>query len=318
MIVPVYRNQGSIDQLVTMLAELQQSRSRDLEVVFVIDGSPDQSREILEERLQSGVLRAQVIDLARNFGSFSAIRSGLACARGDLIAVMAADLQDPITAIEEYFNRLETGRCDIVVGRRLTRKDSPIDSLLSRLYWKIYRKFVLPDLPPGGVDSFGCSRKVADVLNRFDERQTSLVGLLYWIGFRREEVEYDRGPRHSGRSGWTFRRKLAYLSDSIFSFSDLPLRIVQIIGFAGTTMSVLVGLVIGLAWAFGAISNPGYTPIMLAILGSSSMILSALGVIGSYVWRAYENSKHRPVTIQSDRRFFRAEVMESSRIEKES
>lgn len=313
VIVPVFNNQDSITRLVSVLTEFRLTRMRDLEVVFVIDGSHDQSREILVKELQSGALEAQLIDLSRNFGSFSAIRAGLIAARGDLIAVMAADLQEPISLVEDFFSRLETGRCDIVVGRRLSRNDPFVSSVIARSYWKIYRRLVSSDYPTGGVDSFGCTRKVAEVLNALGEKNTSLVGLLYWIGFRREEVPYDRKRRHSGRSGWTFGRKFRYFSDSVFAFSTLPLKVIQVVGFGGTLSSVLVGLIVVLAWIAGSVSISGYVPIMLAILGSASMILLALGVIGSYVWRTYENSQHRPVVVQRSRRLFGYGVEDPSR-----
>ena len=180
---------------------------------------------------------------------------------------------------------------------RETRNDPLRDALPARAFWWLYRRLVEPEIPAGGVDVFGCTRQVADQLLRMDESHTSLVGLLYWVGFRRLEVPYVRAPRPVGKSAWSFRRKLRYLLDSIFSFTDLPITLIIGLGALGVAVSTVWASVVTVAWALGRIDVPGYTPLMLALFFVTSMILISLGLVGSYVWRTYENSKGRPGAI---------------------
>ena len=304
VIVPVYRNRDSIPDLIDRLISLRHSRSGCLEAVFVVDGSPDDSFEVLRTALLEAPLPAQLISLSRNFGSLSAIRAGLALARGAYIGVMAADLQEPPEVLEAFFDALEAGECDIALGQRVGRQDPAVSSLASRAYWGFYRRLINGDIPAGGIDVFGCTSEVARLVSAFTETHTSLIGLLYWIGYRRRYFPYVRQARQHGKSAWTFGRKLRYFFDSIYAFTELPILVLQAIGFFGIIGSCLLGLVVFVGWAMGHIQQPGYTPLMIVILVSTSAILLGLGVVGSYVARAYENSKNRPVSVIASHAFF--------------
>jgi glycosyltransferase involved in cell wall biosynthesis len=298
VVVPVYRNEPTLGTLVTRLGELAQGLDAPLEVVFVVDGSPDASLLVLRRLLAEETrFASQLIALSRNYGSFSAVRAGLAVAEGDYVAMTAADLQEPVSLLRDFFAGLATGEHDIAVGVRESRGDALRDALPARAFWWLYRRLVEPEIPAGGVDVFGCTRQVADQLLRMDESHTSLVGLLYWVGFRRLEVPYARVPRPVGKSAWSFRRKLRYLLDSIFSFTDLPITLIIGLGALGVAVSTAWASVVTAAWALGRIEVPGYTPLMLALFFVTSLILVSLGLVGSYVWRTYENSKGRPTAI---------------------
>jgi glycosyltransferase involved in cell wall biosynthesis len=298
VIVPVYRNEETLAAVVERLAALADELDGGLEAVFVVDGSPDASllllRRLLSEKRR---FSSQLIALSRNFGSFSAVRAGLAASEGDYVAMMAADLQEPVSLIHDFFRGLAGSEHDIAIGVRVARKDPVQDMLPARIFWWLYRHLVQREIPPGGVDVFACTRQVANQLLRLDESHTSLVGLLYWVGFRRLEVPYERQPRLAGTSGWGFRRKLRYLFDSIFSFTDLPITAIIVLGVLGVAVSTVWAAVVLVAWAAGKINVPGYTPLMLALFFVTSSILTALGLVGSYVWRTYENSKGRPGVI---------------------
>jgi glycosyltransferase involved in cell wall biosynthesis len=298
VVVPVYRNEETLALLVERLDGLAAELDGPLEVVFVVDGSPDASLLILRRLLaEKRAFTSQLIALSRNFGSFSAIRAGLAAADGDYLAMMAADLQEPVSLARDFFRGLADGEHDIAIGVRVARDDPVRDMLPARIFWWLYRRLVQREIPPGGVDVFGCTRQVATQLLPLEESHTSLVGLLYWVGFRRLEVPYVRQPRLVGASGWGFRRKVRYLLDSIFSFTDLPITLIIVLGAIGVTVSTIWALVVLGAWAAGTIEVPGYTPLMLALFFVTSTILIALGLVGSYVWRTYENSKGRPGAI---------------------
>ncbi len=297
LVVPVYRNATSIAALVDTVERIAGELDASLETIFVIDGSPDDSRERLLHALTGRRLRARVVDLSRNFGSFAAIRTGMSLARGSNIAVMAADLQEPPELVIEFLRRLATGDVDVVAGERTSRDDR--GDTASKLYWRLYRRFVLPDVPPAGVDVFACTAAVRDVVCSMESVHTSLVAQLFWVGFRRELVPYDRRAS-PGESGWTLRRKFRYLSDSVFAFTDLPVRILWVLGVVGMALAALVGVVVLVARLTGTISVPGYAATILILLFFASLNLIGLGIIGSYVWRAYETAKGRPGAIVRD------------------
>jgi glycosyltransferase involved in cell wall biosynthesis len=297
VVVPVYGNEATLPKVIARLEEMQSRIPGDLEAVFVVDGSPDGSLLVLRRLLPDARFASQLVAHSRNFGSFAAIRTGMAAARGDHVAAMAADLQEPAELIEEFFRALAGGGFDVAVGRRVGRSDPRTTMMLSRTFWSMYRRWVHRDIPPGGVDIFACSRQVADRLVALDESHSSLVGLLYWLGFRRLEVPYERAPREEGKSGWSFRRKLRYFLDSVFSFTDVPVMLLTMIGLVGGLLTLAASMVVLVARLTGVIEQSGYTPLMLVVLLSTFTLLFALGIVGSYVWRTYENSKGRPPSV---------------------
>ena len=298
VVVPVYRNEATLPALVQRLDGLAARLDGPLEAVFVVDGSPDGSLATLRELLRtSDRFSSQLIALSRNFGSFSAVKAGLAEARGEFVAVMAADLQEPVSLIEDFFSALATGEHDVAVGLRTARDDPGSGVAASRLFWWLYRRLVQPEIPAGGVDVFACRREVATQLAGLDESHTSLIGLLYWLRFRRVEVPYSRQARPVGTSAWSLRKRLRYLQDSIYSFTSLPIAAITVVGVVGVVASLLYASVVIAFWAAGRIDVAGYTPLMLALLFMASSVLIGLGIVGSYVWRTYENSKGRPTAV---------------------
>lgn len=294
VVVPIYGNEATLPELLSQLAELRGGYGGDFEVVFVIDGSPDNSHALLKLQLPRMPFSSQIVVLSRNFGAFAAVRAGLAAASGERQAVLAADLQQPIGSIRQMFEALERG-ADIAIGQRASREDPWLSRVASQVFWRFYRRFVQPQMSPGGVDSFACTRQVRDILVGLPEANSTLVGLLFWVGFRRESVTYARAVRRSGRSGWSFRRKIRYAFDTIFAFSDLPLTMMMIGGSLGIVLALAASVAVLIGWAYGLIDVRGYTPLMLVSLFSFSTTLFALGVIGGYVWRIFENTKGRPM-----------------------
>ena len=297
LIVPVYKNEDNIPDLVAALRGLSKHLEHNLEVVIVDDGSPDNSLALLRELTVDVPFTVQIISHSRNFGSLAAVTTGLGVSRGDAIAVMAADLQEPIELIERFFEVLSDKSVDVVVGARTGRSDGAISSALSNLFWFVFRSLIQPEVPRGGVDIFGCSRQVAEIMCRLPEANSSLVGLLYWIGFNRVEIGYQRLPRRKGRSAWGLRRRFRYLTDSIFSFTTLPISLILWVGAMGSAVALVISFSVLVAWLRGLIPEPGFTTLALIQLGSTAAILLAVGVVGTYVWRTFDNSKGRPNAI---------------------
>ena len=294
LVIPVYRNRESLPELIAQFVELSRTLDGPLELVFVVDGSPDESYAWLRSELPKSGLRAKLILLSRNFGSFAAVRAGLAESAGPYYAVIAADLQEPPELAAQFFRVLASGETDVVIGTREGRADPLISRLASGVFWGLYRRIIQPQIPAGGVDLFGCNRAFRDHLVALEETNTSLVALLFWLGFRRTSIPYVRKARPYGESAWTLGRKLKYLSDSVFSFSDLPVRLLFYTGTMGLLLSIGAGIVVVVAQMTGAIQLPGYTPTVLSILFFGALNTFGLGIVGAYAWRAFENTKRRP------------------------
>jgi len=293
LIIPVYKNAENIHSLLAALKELDRQIAN-LEVVFVVDGSPDSSADLLTQLLPNSGITAQLLLLSRNFGSFAAIRAGLQAARGERFAVMAADLQEPPELVMTFFKALESEPVDIVIATRDSRSDPLLSRLASNIFWKLYKKFVVPEIPEGGVDVFGCNLLFRNNLLQLDESHSSLVALLFWMGFRRKVVSYTRLAREHGKSAWTFKKKYIYFKDSIFSFTDAPIKLLTWVGFFGILFSMLMALTVLFARLLNWVVVPGYSATVLTIIFFGALNLFGLGIIGTYAWRTYENTKRRP------------------------
>jgi len=294
LVIPVYRNEGSIPDLLATLEELSRGEGEAFEVVFVVDGSPDRSLDLLREMLPRAGFPSKVLCLSRNFGSFAAVRAGLAAGSGDIFAVMAADLQEPPELVLSFREALETGQYDVAVGCRDSRSDPLRDRLFSSTFWGLYRALIQREVPRGGVDVFGCTRSFRDEILALNESNSTLVGLIFWLGFRRLEIRYRRRPRLHGRSAWSFRRKFRYLLDSCFAFSDLPIRLLSLVGLTGIVLSVGFGAVVLLGRVTGRIEVPGYAATVLTVMFFGGLNSLGIGILGEYLWRTFENTKRRP------------------------
>lgn len=307
IVVPVYRNEASIDALLDGISSLAARLEIQIEAVFVVDGSPDRSHDLLHERLPFQRFDAQLIALSRNFGAFAAIRAGLAASRGQIIAVMAADLQEPPELVVEFEKILADGRHDVAFGVRESRVDPAFSKLASNAFWSIYRSLVMPDIPRGGVDIFALTSAFRDKLLTLGETNTSLLAQLFWLGGRRAFVSYSRRERIHGKSAWTFRKKLKYLSDSVFAFTDLPVRLLIGSGAIAMALAVLLAVFILFARLSGFVPVPGYAGTMLTILFFGALNSLGLGVVGTYAWRAFENTKARPLAVTQSHETFIAD-----------
>jgi polyisoprenyl-phosphate glycosyltransferase len=294
LVIPVYKNAASLDRLLAELVKLDGRVSGEFEVVFVVDGSPDRCLEILRERLPSLPLRTQLLSLSRNFGSFAAISAGLDSARGSRLAVMAADLQEPPELVLQFFEILGSGRADIVFGVRGRRSDPWPSELASNIFWSVYRTLVIKDIPRGGVDVFGCTREVRDHLLQLQGIDSNLIALLFWLGYRREYIVYERQPRLEGESAWTIGKKLRYGINSIFSFTDLPIQLLLYAGGIALLLAVSVGILVIVAKLRGDIRVPGYTPIVLVITFFGALTSLGFGIVGQYLWLGLQISRRRP------------------------
>jgi hypothetical protein len=210
---------------------------------------------------------------------------------------MAADMQEPPELMTAFLTALAADECDVAVGTRTGRNDPFFTRLTSGIFWRLYRSFVIQDMPTGGVDVFGCNRAFRDRLLQLEESRSSLIALIFWMGFRRKLVGYERQERQEGRSSWTLAKRIDYMMDSVFAFTDLPIRLVTRIGLIGSLGAAVLGVCVAVARLSGLIEVPGYAATMLVVLFLGALNLLALGLVGTYAWRTYENTKRRPTAI---------------------
>ena len=297
IVVPVFKNEESIDRLLNRVTSLASSLVGDVEAIFVVDGSPDSSLSLLQTSLPNTTFDSKIILLSRNFGAFSAIRAGLREADGTATVVMAADLQEPISLIEELLGLVVKDGVDIAVGVRQARKDSFVSRFLSSSFWRFFNRLTTLEMPKGGVDIFALSRDARQKINEFEESSTSLVGLIYWIGFKRQVVSYLREKRAEGVSSWSLRKRINYAKDSITAFSEIPLSIFLWSGVIGALVSLLLVVVLIVRLFMNQNDDISRQLVSIGLLFVVSYLMSGLGLLGTYLWRVSDNVRKRPDSI---------------------
>lgn len=308
IIVPVYNNAQSLAALVDNLAKIDKQINAQygavVTFIFVIDGSPDDSAQVLEAVLSRNLISAKILYHSRNFGSFAAIRTGLGAQEADYYGMIAADLQEPPELLVDFFIKMHVDSSKVVVATRSARNDPFMSKLFSTVFWKIYKKFVVKNVPAGGVDLFGCCQQVRNELLLLKEANSSLVAQLFWLGHDFTTINYTRQKREHGKSGWSFSKKMKYMMDSVFSFTDLPIKFISFAGAAAMFVAFIYGVVIIASRLLGYIPPTGFSALMIVILFMGGLNAFAIGVLGNYAWRTFENSKARPLSLVSSEKTF--------------
>lgn len=293
IVVPVYFNEENLRPLYEDIQKkIIQVIDFDYEIVMIDDGSDDGSWDVIQElaRIDRNV---KPIRLSRNFGSHAAILCGLVRSTGDCAVVKAADLQEPTEMLLEMYQSWEQGN-NVVLAVREEREDK---SLFSDLYYWLTRKAALPKMPEHGFDTFLLDRKVIQVLDALDETNSAITGQILWSGFRTAEVRYIRRQREVGRSKWTLKKKIRLVADTLFSFSTLPITMIVVIGVLSCMGAAIWIVALVITKLSVGISVEGYTSMIIFQLFSFGIIMLTLGLLGNYLWRTFDASRHRPVYI---------------------
>jgi glycosyltransferase involved in cell wall biosynthesis len=236
-----------------------------------------------------------LVRLSRNCGSHTAIYAGLAQCRGDAAVMLAADLQDPPELVGELLARWRQGD-DIVWATRAAREGEKMSvRLTSRLYHFIFTHIALPETPAGGTDFFLMDRRIIDECLKIPEKNTDLMFLVQWMGFRQSMISYVKQGRASGKSKWTLGKRLKLAVDSIVSFSFTPIRVMSLLGivFAVTGFMLAVVAIIGRLTG-RIVANTGYVALATLLLIGFGLIMLMLGIIGEYLWRTFDEARGRP------------------------
>ena len=298
IIIPVYYNEGNLYPLYEDIKKKIDGRI-DYELVMVNDGSKDKSYEIMKDLAEKDS-RIKIFSLSRNFGSHAAILCGLANCTGDCAVVKAADLQEPTELILDMVDSWKKGN-NVVLAVRQDRKESFGQKLFANLYYEMVRKVALPQMPKGGFDVYLLDRKVIQVLEKIDEKNSALTGQILWSGFKTDTIYYTRLAREVGKSRWTLKKKIRLVGDTLFSFSTLPITAVSIIGTLSCAVAIIWALFVLISKLTGRIDVSGWTTLFLFNLFSFGVTMLTLGILGGYLWRTFDASRNRPPYIIEER-----------------
>jgi polyisoprenyl-phosphate glycosyltransferase len=293
LVIPIFNEEKLIDELVIHTITAIESFTGDYEVIFVDDGSKDQSlSRILQQREKNK--RIKVLSLSKNFGHQAAYTAGLEHAKGDILAMMDGDLQDPPELLAEMYRKITVDDFDIISAKKTRRKGKPARNFYAGIFHRFFRNIgEIKNMANYGNYSM-MKRIAADALLSMKEKVRYLPGLRSFIGFRHGEVEFVRDERFSGKSKMSLHRLFMLASDAIFSFSRFPIRLCLILGTIGTCVFLGAGIYVIIAKVSG-IAIPGWSSTLLSIYFLGSIQLVFLGILGEYIYRNYKESQNRPV-----------------------
>lgn len=296
-VIPAYREAENLELLFPRV--LAQARLAERIQVIVVDDHSDDGTLDVVRRWAKEDARIQGVRLSKNSGSHLAILCGLRYAEGDATVVIAADGQDPPEFTPELTKAWSTGAHVVWAVREARLGETLATRVFSRLYYATMNRFASVRLPPSGADFVLLDRRVVDALVSMRERNTQVLALIAWLGFRQQELSYTKEARLTGRSKWTLRRKLRLVADSLVGFSTFPLKLATGAGFlyAGLGFLYALALVVnkltgGALW--GPARIEGWSALMVILLVSTGTILVVLGVMGEYLWRTLDEVRARP------------------------
>ena len=243
----------------------------------------------------------RLVKLSRNFGEHAALLAGLSVCTGDCAVTKQADLQEDSTLILEMYESWKKGN-KVVLAVRRSRDENAVKVFFANMYYAMVRKFVNKNMPVGGCDCYLVDRQVIEVLERLDEKNSSLTLQVLWVGFKTDMVYFDRKDREKGKSRWTFAKKFKLVMDSMMSFSYVPIRFMTYIGVVFDLFALVLMISVLVEYFTKGVPILGWASLMCVILLSAGLILSMLGILGEYVWRTLDASRSRPPFIIDEER----------------
>lgn len=299
IIIPIYNEEKNIQPLYDRVKKVAESISPSHELVFINDGSRDQSLALIRE-LAGKDTSVKFINFSRNFGHQIAVTAGLEGCKGKQIVIIDADLQDPPELIIEMRKKLAEGY-EVVYARRKKRQgETFLKKYTAKMFYRTLAKITSVNIPLDTGDFRIMDRKIVDVLKDMPEQQKFLRGQIAWAGFRQTYIEYDRDQRQAGETGYTYKKMIRFALDGITGFSNLPLKFATIAGFIVSGVTFLISLYALYARFISKDYVPGWTSLILAVLFIGGVQLISIGIIGEYISRLSANVRKRPLYIVED------------------
>jgi len=295
LVIPVYNEEETLLELYRRTSAVIDRLDDSVELIFVDDGSRDRSLQLLRDLHQKDP-RICYLSLARNFGHQIAVTAGLNFARGQVIVILDADLQDPPELIPEMIAQWQQGYQVVYAQRTLRHQERWGKRVTAYLFYRLLNQLADINIPSDTGDFCLMDRQVVDILNTMPERNRYIRGLRSWVGFRQTCIRFERDPRYAGEVGYTFSKSLALAINAMVSFSILPLRLSTYIGLLAAIVAILMAVLV-LYWRIFVPHSPltGFTMILVAIFFLGAVQLVSIGILGEYVGRIYEEVKGRPL-----------------------
>ncbi len=294
VVVPAYNEEEVLPEFHKRISAVLESMSIDAEIVYVNDGSTDNTLSVMK-LLRESDTRVAIVDLSRNFGKEIALTAGLDHANGDALVVIDADLQDPPELIPELVKHWMNGY-DVVYAKRMSRDgESLIKKVTAHVFSRLIQRISRVKIPEDTGDYRLLSRRANDSLKQLREQHRFMKGLFAWIGYPQKAVPYRRDPRCAGETKWNYWSLWNFALEGITSFTIAPLQLATYLGLAAALGSfIYAGIIIYLTVVYG---NPvaGYPSLIIVILFLGGIQLTAIGIIGEYLGRMFDESKQRPL-----------------------
>jgi dolichol-phosphate mannosyltransferase len=299
LVIPVFNEEAVVEELYQRSTAALASLQLPYEIICVDDGSSDNTyAKLLECRKQNEHFK--VLSLSRNFGHQAAILAGLTEAKGDYVGIMDGDLQDPPELFPDFFKKIQEGY-DVVYAVRKKRKESPFKRFAYWVYYRLLHSMSKTKLPLDSGDFSLMRRNVLDHLLSMPEHSLFLRGIRFWVGFKQTGIEYERDARVAGEPKYTLRSLLKLAYSGIFSFSDLPIKVLGRIGTLSiVTCSIYTLYLIARKIVYGDVPE-GFTTLIIAIFFFGGVQLVGLRILGEYIHRIYEESRNRPLFIVKEK-----------------
>jgi len=305
IVIPMYNEEGIVQALFQRLEHTKALFNRkydlmpsDIEIIFVNDGSSDGTFDALK-RLCMEEANYQLLNLSRNHGHQIAITAGIDLAKGDAVAVIDGDLQDPPETIVDLYGKMNEGFDVVYAVRKKREGETPFKLFTAKVFYRLLKKLTNVEIPVDTGDFRIMSRRVVDILKSMNERHRFIRGMISWIGFNQTGLEYERHERHSGETKYTLSKMIKFAIDGITSFSSIPLKLASYLGVITAMFGFLYSLYVVFLKLFVPKANIelGWASIIIFILLLGGIQLLALGMIGEYLGRIHDETKFRPLYI---------------------
>ena len=292
IVLPIYNEEAGLASFISELSLELTKISENAEVIFVNDGSKDNSLALIKKFCEENK-DFKYIDLSRNFGHQIAVSAGIDFAKGDKIMLIDSDGQDPPAVMHQMLAKMDEGY-DVVYAQRIKRADeSALKKLTAKFFYKFLNKITSIEIPVDTGDFRIINRKVANALKQMPEKQRYLRGQIAWLGFKQTAVSYERLGRNAGETGYTYRKMIRLALDAITSFSNWPLRLATLSGFFCAFVGFFLILYTLYARFILKQYEPGWPSLMITIIFLGGIQLMGIGMIGEYISRINDNVKNR-------------------------
>ncbi len=294
IVVPAFNEEAVLPQFHQTISEVLSEQPFDFEIVYINDGSSDNTLGIINE-LRQADKQVTLIDLSRNFGKEIALTAGLQKAAGDAVIVIDADLQDPPELIPDLIREWQNGY-DVVYAQRTHRKgESLFKRTTAHFFYRIIQRISKIAIPEDTGDFRILSRRAVNALNTFGEQHRFMKGLFAWIGYSQKAVHYQRDPRHAGETKWNYWKLWNFALDGITSFTTAPLKISTYLGLFTAASAFVYGIYMVIETLIYGNPVPGYPSLIVIILILGGVQLVAIGILGEYLGRIFNETKRRPL-----------------------